>query len=104
MLRTPRCRLSAIKFLDRRIPKSIQLAGKAVRENRIFLSPYNYEIKTGKVNLADLNDPNPDWHSLEMTHLTRLAEESIESYFFFYYPCKETLVTNALLSGLSIVQ
>jgi hypothetical protein len=29
--------------------------------------------------------------------------ESLEAYYFFYYPNKEKLVNNALLAGLSIV-
>ena len=75
-----------------------------MKENRIHLSPYHYEIKTGKVNLDHFeNDPNPHWHKEELSHLSRLQDESTESYFFFYYPYKETLVTNALLAGLSIV-
>ena len=53
MLRTPRCRLSAIKYLDRKIPRSIQIAHKLVKDGKIFISPYHYEIKLGRVQLAD---------------------------------------------------
>ena len=39
MLRTPRCRLSAIKYLDRKIPKDIETAFKfANEEGKIHLS------------------------------------------------------------------
>lgn len=45
MLRTPRCRVSAIKFLDRRIPKNPQAAQKLIKESKVYLSPYHYEIQ-----------------------------------------------------------
>ena len=49
MLRTPRCRLSAIKYLDRKIPRSIQVAHKLIKDGKIYISPYHYEIKLGRV-------------------------------------------------------
>jgi len=49
MLRTPRCRLSATKFLDRRIPRSTQQALKLIKDGKIYLSPYHYQIQLGKV-------------------------------------------------------
>lgn len=53
MLRTPRCRLSAIKYLDRKIPRNSQLALKLIKDGKIYISPYNYEIKLGRVQLTD---------------------------------------------------
>lgn len=44
MLRTPRCRVSATKFLDRRIPKNPSAALKLIKESKVYLSPYHYEI------------------------------------------------------------
>lgn len=35
--------------------------------------------------------------------LDDLSNESLEAFFFFYYPNKERLVNNAILAGLSIV-
>lgn len=49
MLRTPRCRLSAIKYLDRKIPRNIQIAQKLIKDGKIYISPYHYEIKLGRV-------------------------------------------------------
>ncbi len=49
MLRTPRCRLSAIKYLDRKIPRNIQIAHKLIKDGKIYVSPYHYEIKLGRV-------------------------------------------------------
>mmetsp|Transcript_37073 Transcript_37073/g.26966 ORF Transcript_37073/g.26966 Transcript_37073/m.26966 type:complete len:124 (+) Transcript_37073:525-896(+) len=51
MLRTPRCRLSAIKFLDRRIPKTPNEAADKLRKGKIFESPDVMVIKDGKVQL-----------------------------------------------------
>ena len=101
MLRTPRSRLSAIKFLDRRIPRNIQAAIKLIKEGKIYLSPYNYEIKMGRVQLVDHSDSSPEWFQYEKEMLDRLlTKESLEAYFFFYYPNKQKLVNNALLAGL----
>lgn len=103
MLRTPRCRLSATKFLDRRLPRSAQHAAKLAKEGRVYLSPYNYEISLGKVLLGDHENQLPDWYLNEKVMLETLqTDESQEAYFFFYYPNKERLVNNALLAGLSI--
>ena len=53
MLRTPRCRLSAIKYLDRKIPRNTQIAHKLIKDGKIYPSPYHYEIKLGRVQLTD---------------------------------------------------
>ena len=104
MLRTPRCRLSATKFLDRRIPRTPQAAAKLIKDGKVYLSPYHYEIRAGKVTLADSSSQAlPEWHLNEKVMLeTLLSSESAEAYFFFYYPNKQKLVNNALLAGLSI--
>jgi len=45
-LRTPRCRLSAIKFLDRRIPKTPQEAAEKFKKaGKIYESPHVMVIK-----------------------------------------------------------
>lgn len=89
MLRTPRCRLSATKFLDRKIPRNTQLALKLIKEGKIYISPYHYEIKLGRVQLTD-QKLRPEWFQHEKRMLDLLQkEESLEAYFFFYYPNKE---------------
>ena len=105
MVRTPRCRLSAIKFLDRRIPRNIQASLKLKTEGKIHLSPYNYELRLGRVQLVDPSHENEArWHEHELAMLDQLEKfDSIEAYNFFYYPNKVQLVNNALLAGLSIV-
>ena len=47
MLRTPRARLSAIKFLVRHIPKDIQIAANMVDQGKIYKSQYNLVVKNG---------------------------------------------------------
>lgn len=78
MLRTPRCRLSAIKYLDRKIPKDISLAVKAAKETRIYPSPYNLVIKSGEVFLESLpkddSAPYPDWYQREVDFLNALED------------------------------
>jgi len=62
MLRTPRCRLSAIKYLDRKIPREIQ------DNNRITLSPYNLVIKNGRMVLESVDknsESEPEWYTKE---------------------------------------
>lgn len=77
MLRTPRARLSAIKFLDRKIPKSCKAAAALVapaqpgtHQNRIQISRYNQVIKFGKMIVEDAEDAQyenrkPEFHREE---------------------------------------
>lgn len=44
MLRTPRARLSAIKYLEKRIPKDMEHARKYRDKNLIYLSDYTIKI------------------------------------------------------------
>ena len=119
MLRTPRCRLSAMKFLDRRIPRTPQAAQELIAKNRICLTQYRLVVRLGHVILedappqaqADSEDletqhETPAWVADEQQLLAHLggdsaSKEALESYFYFYYPNKETMVKNALLAGLS---
>ena len=58
----------------------------------------------GNVVLADHSESVPEWYHIEMEMLAQLQQkESLQAYFYFYYPNKATLVNNALLAGLSIV-
>ena len=59
MLRTPRCRLSAIKYLDRKIPKDMEAAARLIKDDKtkdykgIHLSNYNLVIRDGKYSLEE---------------------------------------------------
>ena len=89
MLRTPRCRLSAIKYLDRKIPRNTQIAHKLIKDGKLYLSPYHYEIKLGRVQLTD-NKAQPDWYTYEVQMLEKFQkDESLDAFFYFYYPNKE---------------
>ena len=70
MIRTPRCRLSAIKYLDRRIPKDLKTAAKLIEEGRgAIVSSYSLVIRQGKASLEDANSrPGgyvPEWLTYE---------------------------------------
>ena len=68
MLRTPRARLSAIKFLGRRIPKDIEAAVKNV-QHKIYVSQYNLVIRNGTLTIEDYNPDAgliPEWAEPEI--------------------------------------
>jgi len=44
MLRTPRTRLSAIKFLEKKIPRDMEAAKQAVKLGQVFISKYTIRI------------------------------------------------------------
>lgn len=97
MLRTPRSRLSAIRQLDKRIPKNLEQAREFRDRDMIHISDYTIKIINREVYLQK--------------DLTKKAKEEsmkqrmdLHDYFFFYYPNKTKLVINALMSGLSIVE
>lgn len=91
MLRTPRTRLSAIKYLVNKIPRDLEAVKK---QGGIKLSKFTVKINKGQVILA--------------ADLVREKNETMmrdrmdqDDYFYFYYPLKEKLVINSLLAGLS---
>jgi hypothetical protein len=66
MLRTPRTRLSAIKYLDRKIPKDVDHATKLIKEIKdpkdkkddmsykgVHLSNFNMVVRDGKASLEE---------------------------------------------------
>lgn len=70
MIRTPRCRLSAIKYLDRKIPKDMDAAARMIKENRgVHLSQYNLVVRDGKALLEDynVNGKHPSWLQEEIS-------------------------------------
>ena len=52
MLRTNRTRLSAIKYLEKRIPKDIDSARQLAKLGQIFLSRYTIKVQESKVVLV----------------------------------------------------
>ena len=97
MLRTPRSRLSAIRQLDKRIPKSLEQAKEFREKDLIHISDYTIKIINREVSLQ--KDQNKKIKEEGMKERMGLHD-----YFFFYYPNKTKLVINALMSGLSIVE
>ncbi len=97
MLRTPRARLSAIKYLDKRIPKNVKHAREHRDKNLIYISDYTIKIINREVALT--KDELKLQREIQMK-----ATMELHDYFYFYYPNKSKLVINALISGLSIVE
>jgi hypothetical protein len=52
MLRTPRTRLSAIKYLEKRIPKDLEAAKLLSKEGKIYISRYAVTVSQQKVKLV----------------------------------------------------
>ena len=111
MIRTPRARLSAIKFLDRKIPKSTKQAAALLDagqgQSKICASRYDQVIRHGKMIVEDAQDPKysaakPEFYREEQAKLQLLQQNDLEAYCHFYYPNREHLVINALLKGLAI--
>ena len=53
MLRTPRARLSAIKFLDKRIPNSTRHAKDLAMRGTIYAADYSIKIVNREVALSE---------------------------------------------------
>mmetsp|Transcript_28988 Transcript_28988/g.35941 ORF Transcript_28988/g.35941 Transcript_28988/m.35941 type:complete len:240 (+) Transcript_28988:330-1049(+) len=115
MIRTPRVRLSAIKFLDRRIPRNPKQASALLnpvpngQQSQQKLCPSRYEqlIKFGKMIVEDSQDPKyasekPQFWKDEREKMDLLAQGDVEAYCYFYYPNREHLMINAIVKGLSI--
>jgi hypothetical protein len=98
MLRTPRCRLSAIRYLDKRIPKDVTNAMQFRDNKMIYISDYTIKIINREVSLTK------DAYKLQRENQMLDPEKDMKmhDYFYFYYPNKTKLVINALISGLSI--
>lgn len=81
MLRTPRSRLSAIKYLDKRIPKTLEQAKQFRDKGLITVSDYTITIVNSNVSLAK------DLEKLDKE--TKMKQTmNLHDYFFFYYPNK----------------
>ena len=111
MIRTPRARLSAIKFMDRKIPKSAKQAAALLEpaqgQNKLCPSRYDQVIRHGKMIVEDAQDPKyannkPEFYKEEQAKMQLLAQHDLEAYCHFYFPNREHLMVNALLKGLSI--
>ena len=97
MLRTPRARLSAIKYLDKRIPKNKEEAAQYSKANKMFISDYTIQIINLEVVLKKHEGRKAD-------EKLRRERMDLHDYFYFYYPNKSKLVINALIAGLSIAE
>ena len=54
IIRSPKCRLAGMKYLDRKIPKDVQTASKMAKEERcVFISRYSPIVRNGKVTLQE---------------------------------------------------
>ena len=93
MLRTPRTRLSAIKYVEKKMPRDLEAARAAIKAKQVYISKYTIKVQDQRVVL------NKDTFR-EGDELKRLETMVLEDYFYFYYPAKEKLVINALLAGL----
>jgi hypothetical protein len=97
MLRTPRARLSAIRYLDRKSPQNLKVA-REIRDRRgIYISDYTIKIVNHEVSLSK------DLSKKEIEENMKSKME-LHDYFYFYYPNKSKLIMNALIAGLSITQ
>lgn len=67
MVRTPRCRLSAIKYLDKRIPKDLESASKLMKEHKgVHMAKNNLVVRDGKTSLEEyVSGDYPEWLRLE---------------------------------------
>lgn len=96
MLRTKRSRYPAIRYLDKRIPATLEKAKAQLEKNveSISISGYTIQISEREVQL----DKDEDRREMELERKKRM---DLQDYFYFYYPNKTKLVINALIQGLS---
>lgn len=97
IIRSPRCRLSAFKYLDRRIPKDVETATKLTAESKCcFVAKYSMVVKNGKASLMEqLNGTAwSDWATEEsgQKQNLRTGSDAKNAYFYFFYPNKQQLV------------
>ena len=90
MLRTPRARLAAIRYLDKKIPVHLRQARELRDRNLIYISQYTIKIVNQEVSLA--KDDRKLQREMQM-----VKKMDLHDYFFFYYPNKAKLVLNALI-------
>jgi len=105
IIRSPRCRLPAMKYLDRKIPKDVEAAqrlmgnegtkcvnlaqyGLIVREGKVIVEEKtgsrNYDVQA-KFEIAD------NFMKIDLMKIGEF-ETSKKAYFYFFYPNKEQLV------------
>jgi hypothetical protein len=103
MLRTNRTRLSAIKYLDKRIPKDLDAAIELKKKDLISISRHKIKMvpcktKEGHIETRIVLEKDAQREEEERKHLQLT---SLEDYFYFYYPMKEKLCINSLLAGFA---
>ena len=97
MLRTPRARLSAIRYLDKHIPSNLKKAQELRDKNHIYISEYTIKIVNREVALTK----DESKHQRETAMRLQMQ---LHDMLYFFYPNKSKLVINALISGLSIAE
>lgn len=90
MLRTPRARSPAIRYLQKNIP----IWPKTLKDGP-HISDYTIKIVNREVVLVKDNDR----HDMEFQ---MKQKRGLHDFFYFYYPNKSQLIMNALIAGLSI--
>ena len=103
MLRTPRTRQSAIKYLDKRIPRDLEAAKELARKRQIFMSHYRIKVcASGKPGASQETRVVVEEIARSEEDFKRLEEKfTLDDYFSLYYPMKDRLCINSLLAGLA---
>jgi hypothetical protein len=107
MLRTPRARPCAIRYLSvNGIPSTLKQAKNRAVKNQIF--PADFKIKIAKGEIIVDEDPSlkeedlKRIEDLKAVEVSDIKEEELKRlYFYFFYPRKNELAINALISGLT---
>jgi hypothetical protein len=97
MLRTPRARLPAIKYLDKKIPKNLKQARAFRDKEKIYISEYTIKIINHEVALVKDDEK-------KRANEARHEAMELHDFFYFFYPNKAQLVINALISGLQLTE
>ena len=99
--------LSGLKFLDTLIPKDFNSASKKAKEGRVYISPLRQVIIGGIMSIEKHDSGSttkPQWIEAQEDKIAKMANggDIKEEVIAFYYPKKTQLVTNALLTCLSL--
>ena len=86
MLRTPRARLSAIKYLEKRIPNSTRHAKDTAVKGNIYPADYTIKIINREVTVCE----NLDHKRAEEARINEMKQSTnnYKDYFYFFYPNK----------------
>jgi len=93
MLRTPRTRFSAIKYLEKKIPRDKAGVDIYKKNPGIHISKYTLQIVDKQ--LFCVTDKQRETNELKMRE-----SFGTDELFYFFYPNKEQIVINALIAGM----